>query len=131
MGKELSLLYASEGATVVVWDINVPTGEQTVKEIQELGGPKAYFFKCDVSNRDDVLAVAKEVQAKVGDVTILINNAGIMPTHSFLEQTKEEIERMMNINVMAHFWVSINTQIKTKVKFNYHYHRPFKRFCLQ
>lgn len=110
MGKELSLLYASEGATVIVWDINVPTGEKTVKEIEALGYPKAHFFKCDVSNRENVIAVAKEVQAKVGDVTILFNNAGIMPTHPFLEQTKDEIERMMNINVMAHFWVSINTQ---------------------
>ncbi|KAJ3649332.1 hypothetical protein Zmor_021082 [Zophobas morio] len=104
MGKELSLLYASEGATVVAWDISEKTGLQTVKEIAQKGYPKAHFFKCDVSNRDEVLRVAKETQDKVGDVTILFNNAGIMPTHPFLEHTKDEVERIMNINVMAHFW---------------------------
>jgi all-trans-retinol dehydrogenase (NAD+) len=104
IGKELALLYASEGATVVIWDINEKNGSQTVKEIAQLGYPKAHFFVCDVSSRDDVLRVAEEVRHKVGDVTILINNAGIMPTHPFLEHTTDEIQRIMNINVMAHFW---------------------------
>ncbi|RZC36854.1 epidermal retinol dehydrogenase 2 [Asbolus verrucosus] len=59
---------------------------------------------CDVSNRDNVFEVAKKVQQDVGDVTILINNAGIMPTHPLLDQTKEEIERVFSINVLAHCW---------------------------
>ncbi|XP_044264909.1 epidermal retinol dehydrogenase 2-like isoform X1 [Tribolium madens] len=104
IGKELALLYASQGATVVIWDINEKNGTQTVKEIEQLGYPKAYFFLCDVSNRENVLTVAKDVQQSVGDVTILINNAGIMPTHPFLDHTKDEIQRIMDINVMAHFW---------------------------
>jgi all-trans-retinol dehydrogenase (NAD+) len=44
IGKELALLYASEGATVVIWDINEKNGSQTVKEIAQLGYPKAHFF---------------------------------------------------------------------------------------
>ena len=65
-----------------------------------------------MSNRDEVLRVAKETQDKVGDVTILFNNAGIMPTHPFLEHTKDEVERIMNINVMAHFWVSVGAGLE-------------------
>lgn len=68
---------------------------------------KLFRFRCDVSKRANVMEVARKVQAEVGDVTILINNAGIMPCHLFLDHTETEIERIININVMAHFWVCI------------------------
>lgn len=45
MGKELALLYASRGATVVGWDINTKNNEQTIKEIEYLGYPKAYAYQ--------------------------------------------------------------------------------------
>ncbi|KAH1009096.1 hypothetical protein HUJ04_001511 [Dendroctonus ponderosae] len=47
---------------------------------------------------------AKKIQQDIGDVTILINNAGIMPHHSFLDHTEQEIRRIMDINVMGNFW---------------------------
>lgn len=59
----------------------------------------------DVSNRSEVFEIIDKVQRDVGDITILINNAGIMPTHPLLEHTDEEIERIMKINVLGHFWV--------------------------
>ncbi|XP_019881307.2 short-chain dehydrogenase/reductase family 16C member 6-like [Aethina tumida] len=104
IGKELALLYASEGATVVGWDINEENNKKTMEEIANKNYPKAYSYVCDISNRENVLQVAEKVRRDVGDVTILINNAGIMPTHPLLEHTHKEIEKIMNINVMAHFW---------------------------
>ncbi|KAF5272108.1 hypothetical protein FQA39_LY01191 [Lamprigera yunnana] len=104
IGKELALQYASEGAVVVCWDINLEGMNSTLDEISKLGYPKAHAYLCDVASRDAVLTTAAKVKQEVGDVTILINNAGIMPTHSFFDHTVEEIERIMNINVMAHFW---------------------------
>jgi short chain dehydrogenase len=65
-------------------------------------------FRCDVSKKDEVSAVAKKVQEAVGDVSILINNAGIMPCQPFLDHSEVEIRRIFDINVLAHFWV--NTQ---------------------
>lgn len=64
------------------------------------------IFRCDVSDRKDVLETAKKVQREVGDVTVLINNAGIMLSHPLEEHTPEEIERTFKINVFAHYWVS-------------------------
>lgn len=58
-----------------------------------------------MSNRDEVLAVAKKIAQEVGPVTVLVNNAGIMPTKPFLEHTPEELRRIFDINMMAHFWV--------------------------
>ncbi|PSN39108.1 hypothetical protein C0J52_17483 [Blattella germanica] len=64
-----------------------------------------YFYRCDVADRDAVLQLAKRVKADVGDVTVLINNAGIMPCHPLLQHNPQEIQKIFDINVLAHFWM--------------------------
>jgi len=59
-----------------------------------------------VTKREDVFVVAKRVKEEIGDVAILVNNAGIMPCHTFLDHTVDEIIQIFNINVLGHFWVS-------------------------
>ncbi|EFN77115.1 short-chain dehydrogenase/reductase family 16C member 6 isoform X2 [Harpegnathos saltator] len=106
IGKELALRYASLGATVVCWDMNQQENEETVKEIKKMGSSStAYAYKCDVSKREEVFEVAAKVKREVGDVTILVNNAGIMPCHTFLDHTTDEIRRIFDVNVLAHFWI--------------------------
>ena len=64
------------------------------------------FYRCNVADREEVLRVAKKVKEEVGDVTILINNAGIVFVKSFLNQSPDEIIRVIDVNVIAHYWVS-------------------------
>ncbi|KYQ56152.1 Short-chain dehydrogenase/reductase family 16C member 6, partial [Trachymyrmex zeteki] len=115
IGKELAIQYACLGAKVVCLDINKQTNEQTVKEIKEID-KDAYAYECDVTKREDVFAVAKRVKKEVGDVTILVNNAGIMPCHAFSDHTVDEIEQIFNVNVLAHFWA---TYLPSMMKQNY------------
>lgn len=61
--------------------------------------------RVDVSDRDDVLANAARVKAEVGDVTILVNNAGILPCKPMKDHPPELIEKVFRVNVFAHFWV--------------------------
>ncbi|XP_070161896.1 short-chain dehydrogenase/reductase family 16C member 6-like isoform X1 [Polyergus mexicanus] len=105
IGKELALRYASLGATVVCWDLNQQANEETLNEIKKTGTTAVYAYQCDVSKREQVLSVAERVKKEIGDVTILINNAGIMPCHAFLDHTTDEIRRIFDINVLAHFWM--------------------------
>lgn len=51
------------------------------------------------------MEMAKKIKTEVGDVTVLVNNAGIMPTHPIEQHTHQEVSKIMDINVMAHFWV--------------------------
>ncbi|XP_029048367.2 short-chain dehydrogenase/reductase family 16C member 6-like isoform X1 [Osmia bicornis bicornis] len=118
IGKELALKYAALGATVVCWDLNQQGNEETVNEINKLGATKAYAYKCDVSNREEVFKVAEKVKEEVGNVTILINNAGIMPCRAFLDYTPEDIKRIFDINVMAHFW-TMQAFLPSMIKKNY------------
>lgn len=68
---------------------------------------KILFYRCNVADKEEVFRVAEKVKKDVGDVTILVNNAGIAGiVNSFLNQSPDEIVRVMNINVIAHYWVS-------------------------
>ncbi|XP_055613468.1 estradiol 17-beta-dehydrogenase 11 isoform X3 [Uranotaenia lowii] len=104
MGKCLALQYAALRSTVVCVDINEATNSGTVAEIKRQGGT-AFGYVLDVTNRQQINDVAKKIKEQVGVVTILVNNAGIMPTHPLLQQTEAEIRETFEINVMAHFWL--------------------------
>ena len=65
-------------------------------------------YRCDVSDRDAVLSLASKVKEEVGDVSILVNNAGIMNCHPLLRHNPQEIRKTYDINVLAHFWVSFS-----------------------
>lgn len=58
-----------------------------------------------MSDRQEVLNAAKLVKQQVGNVTVLVNNAGIMPCRPMFLQSHETIEKTFNVNVLAHFWV--------------------------
>lgn len=104
IGKETAIEYACKGATIVCWDINERGNNETVKEIKAMGG-KAFAYTCNVSKREDILQVAEKVKKEVGFVSILVNNAGIMPCHPLLDHNESEIRLMYDINVLAHFWM--------------------------
>ncbi|XP_055912264.1 17-beta-hydroxysteroid dehydrogenase 13 [Eupeodes corollae] len=104
IGKDTALEYASKGATIVCWDINERGNIETVKEIKAMGG-KAFAYVCNITKREEILQVAEKVKKEVGFVSILVNNAGIMPCHPLLDHNENEIRMMYDINVLAHFWM--------------------------
>lgn len=104
IGKELAIGYALLGATVICWDINEKTNEQTKNEIKKMGKDSVYAYRCDVTNREDVFKVAEKVKQEVGDVTILINNAGMVTIKTLLNYSNNELMRNLNLNLIAHYW---------------------------
>ena len=72
---------------------------------QDYGG-KAYSYALDVSDRFQVYAVADKIRKEVGDVTMLINNAGITTGEYLLDCPDEKVIKTMEVNALAHFWVS-------------------------
>ena len=76
IGRAIAAGYAREGARVVLLDINEKAASEAAREIRD-GGGEAEIFALDVIRREDCVAVAKQVVDKVGQVSILVNNAGI------------------------------------------------------
>jgi len=76
IGKAISLLYANEGAKIIVSDINEKGGNETVSEIKAKGG-EAIFVKADTSKVDDNKNVVDQAVKQFGGLHIAVNNAGI------------------------------------------------------
>jgi len=105
IGRELSLQYAALGGIIVCVDINEAGNLETVKEVKANGG-KAHAYVCDVSKSDKVKELADRIRKEVGEVSVLVNNAGIMPCKQFLDHEEAEIRKMFDVNVFAHFWLN-------------------------
>ena len=76
IGRATSLEFSKRGANVIVSDINVSGGEETVQLILEKGG-QAIFVKTDVANAQEVEQLIATCVEKYGQLDHLINNAGI------------------------------------------------------
>jgi len=76
IGRAIASGYAREGARVVLLDINEKSASEAAREIRD-GGGKAESFALDVTRRDDCIGAAKQIADKVGQVSILVNDAGI------------------------------------------------------
>ncbi|KQO17790.1 SDR family NAD(P)-dependent oxidoreductase [Paenibacillus sp. Leaf72] len=102
IGRATSLLFAGEGASAVVTDIDEDSGLRTVKEIIELGG-QALFVKHDVRSETDWEEVAAQTANIYGKADILFNNAGLFLIKPLLETTLADWERLMSVNVTGVF----------------------------
>ncbi|XP_059179098.1 short-chain dehydrogenase/reductase 3-like [Physella acuta] len=78
---------------------------QTAKEVQEQGVNCAYMV-CDVSSREQIYSMAKEVEAKFGQVTMLINNAGVVHANSIINSDPAQTEATFRTNTLAHLWTT-------------------------
>ncbi|NXU66669.1 RDHE2 dehydrogenase, partial [Horornis vulcanius] len=104
IGRLLAVKFASLGATVVLWDINQEGLNCAVKQARENGAGRVHSYICDCSKRQDIYRIADQVKKEVGDVTILINNAGIVIGKRFLDSPDSLLEKTMDLNTVAHFW---------------------------
>ncbi|MDO8470544.1 MAG: SDR family NAD(P)-dependent oxidoreductase [bacterium] len=102
MGRTHALALASQGAKVVITDINVEECAQVAEEIASKGEEAAYF-KMDVSDKAEVNRVFDETKQRFGRLDILVNNAGIYISKPALEITEEEWDKVIDINLKGQF----------------------------
>ena len=76
IGRSLAILLAKEGMNLCIVDIDADNLEIVRKEIDDLGA-KVYSRRCDVSILEEIQKIADEFYEKLGDVDLLINNAGV------------------------------------------------------
>lgn len=130
LGRLFALEFARRRAQLVLWDINTQSNEETagmVRHIyrdleaadaaalqagngeEEILPPcnlQVFTYTCDVGKRENVYLTAERVRKEVGEVSVLVNNAGVVSGHHLLECPDELIERTMMVNCHAHFWTT-------------------------
>lgn len=131
IGRAIALGYAQQGARVVVLDIDAEAGAETAQMVERAGGT-AWFRRLDVTDRAACRDAAAVVAREIGQISILVNNAGINRrtafagdpaavtkdwddiiginvmgvfnvTHAFLDQIKEQKGRIVNIGSIQSF----------------------------
>uniref|UniRef100_A0A2K6UY01 Estradiol 17-beta-dehydrogenase 11 n=1 Tax=Saimiri boliviensis boliviensis TaxID=39432 RepID=A0A2K6UY01_SAIBB len=105
IGRLTAYEFAKLKSKLVLWDINKHGLEETAAKCRGLGA-KVHTFMVDCSNREDIYNSAKKVKAEVGDVSILVNNAGVVYTSDLFATQDPQIEKTFEVNVLAHFWTT-------------------------
>lgn len=104
IGRAIVHAFAAEGAKIAIADIDTVQGEKVAEEAQKLGAQSVLVQKCDVSKIEDVTALVGRVEAEHGACDILINNVGWTVIGLFTEQSREQWQREIEINL----WGMIN-----------------------
>jgi NAD(P)-dependent dehydrogenase (short-subunit alcohol dehydrogenase family) len=105
IGRVTALLFAREGATVSVVDLNQEAGEEVAREISAAGG-RAIFEHADITRAAECRHVVERTVREFGGIHILFNNAGIIRRASVLELSEEDWDAVMAVNVKSVFLMS-------------------------
>jgi 2-hydroxycyclohexanecarboxyl-CoA dehydrogenase len=103
IGRAIALAFAREGSRVVVAEIDESQGAKTAADAGALGAT-AIAVRTDVTRWESVQAMVRAVEERFGRVDVLVNNVGWTRDALFVEKTREEWEREVQINL----WGMIN-----------------------
>jgi NAD(P)-dependent dehydrogenase (short-subunit alcohol dehydrogenase family) len=102
-GRATALLFAQEGAKVVVGDINATGAEETARLINRNEGGQAVAVKVDITKADEVRNLVDAAVSRYGRLDILINNAGATLFKDIIETTEEDWDRIVDTNLKGVF----------------------------
>jgi NAD(P)-dependent dehydrogenase (short-subunit alcohol dehydrogenase family) len=105
IGRATALLFAREGAAVMIADLNIRAGQVVVSEIEKAGG-QACFESSDVTSATDCRRVVERMLHEFGKIDVLFNNAGIIRRATVLDLSEEDWDRVMAVNVKSIFLLS-------------------------
>ncbi|XP_034875644.1 short-chain dehydrogenase/reductase 3 isoform X2 [Mirounga angustirostris] len=106
IGRQLAREFAERGARkIVLWGRTEKCLKETTEEIRQMG-TECHYFICDVGNREEVYQTAKAVREKVGDITILVNNAAVVHGKSLMDSDDDALLKSQHINTLGQFWTT-------------------------
>ncbi len=115
IGRSSSVLFAKEGAKVVVACRGVEAGEETVRMIKEVSG-KATYIETDVSKTDNIKRLIEKTIKTYGKLDILVNNAGIAPEEvSIVDCTEDIFDKIVDVNFRG-VWLGMKYAIPEMLK---------------
>jgi NAD(P)-dependent dehydrogenase (short-subunit alcohol dehydrogenase family) len=102
IGRATAILFAREGASVVIADINTSGGHKTAAEITESGG-RAWFQEADVASTADVGRLVEKSSDLMGGLDLVVNNAGVMRAALVADFEEADWDLTMAVNVKSIF----------------------------
>lgn len=102
LGRAIALRLARDGAAVSAWDLNETGAEETAAMIRVAGG-EATGLRCNSAKADEIACAVEQTHARLGKVTILVNNAALSPFLKFEDITEEIWDNLMAVNLKGPF----------------------------
>lgn len=102
IGKAIAEKLASEGANVVIVDVNLDAAQETARELEKMG-VKSFALKTNVVDYKECEDMINQTKEKWGSVDILVNNAGITRDNLMLKMTPEDFDLVIDINLKGVF----------------------------
>lgn len=99
IGRAIAMVFAKQGAHVVVADLLLEGGQTVIDEIDDAGGPRAIALRLDVADPESVQHTVAATVAEFGRLDILVNNAGIHRGHLIVDFPLDEWEAVFAVNV--------------------------------
>ncbi|MDX3637974.1 SDR family oxidoreductase [Streptomyces sp. MB09-02B] len=99
IGRATALAFAEAGARVVAVDVDAEGAARTAESSRLLGAPEAWAEAVDVSDEQAMAKLAEKVATEYGVVDVLVNNAGIGLSGTFLDTTVEDWRRVLDVNL--------------------------------
>lgn len=106
IGKAIALAFADEGINIVVNYQHKKTEANEVCKIIHAKGMKAWSIQADVSEAEQVSAMVSKIEKEIGEINILVNNAGISLRRKVEETTEEDFDKVIKINLKSGFLVT-------------------------
>ncbi len=104
IGLATAIRLGSEGAAVVMLDLDKKKTEEAAEQVIRAGAPDAVGIWCDVSIEDEVDAAVEETIKRFGRLDVVVNNAGVMIFKPITEHTTEDWQRVLSIDLIGAFY---------------------------
>lgn len=98
VGREICIQLASQGCKIAVADTDLASAQKTADYLVEMC-VAARAYQLDFTSNDDIVLLKKKILKDLGEVDILINNAGSISYKTLFEQTAEELEYLTKLNL--------------------------------
>lgn len=105
IGRASALLFAYQGASIALADIDIEGGLNLQKDIEKLGG-HARFIQTNVTDADECKKTVEKTVEVFGGLDILFNNAGVIVRQSVIELAESDWDRVMDVNVKSIYLMS-------------------------
>src|SRR5579872_5398331 len=104
IGRAIAVLFASEGATVVINYAHAQDKAEEVRQTIEKNNGKALVIQADVSNYQEVTRLIQQTVEHFNRLDIMVNNAGMEIHSPFLEETEQNFDRVLGVDLKGAFF---------------------------
>ena len=114
IGLETAKRLGSEGARVVIADLNGEKANAAAEQVKLSGAPDALAVVCDVANESAVETAVRSAFDKFGRLDVVVNNAGLMVFKPIVEQTGEDFLKILNVDLLGAFYFTKQAFLRMK-----------------